>query len=143
LLKPPWTSITAYDLNLGIIKWSRPLGEEPQAILKGQKNTGVPSGSQRNGMIITSNGLVFSTVTNGNIYAYAAENGEMLWSGKTAIGIAGLPSMYEINDRVYIVVNSTTPLTTGWNTEKNKVIAATSEGQEGSYTVFALPKEKI
>ncbi len=28
-IKPPWTSMTAYDLNEGVIKWSIPLGDVP------------------------------------------------------------------------------------------------------------------
>ncbi|HMF74387.1 MAG TPA: hypothetical protein VK604_01875 [Bryobacteraceae bacterium] len=28
-ISPPWTSLTAYDLNQGIIKWTMPLGEVP------------------------------------------------------------------------------------------------------------------
>ena len=140
LLNPPWSSITAYDMNTGEIKWSRPLGEEPQAVKKGFRNTGVPTGSQRNGVIVTSNGLLFTTVTNGRIYAMDAENGEILWTGETPLGIATMPSMYEVNGKTYIVVNATTPQISGWNlTDEEKVRMAQESKKGGAYYVFALP----
>ena len=39
-IKPPWTSLTAYDLNEGTIKWKIPLGEVPELAAKGFKDTG-------------------------------------------------------------------------------------------------------
>jgi quinoprotein glucose dehydrogenase len=139
ILKPPWTSITAYDLNEGKIRWSRPLGEDPQAVAKGVRDSGVPTGSQRNGMLVTSNGLIFSTVTNGKIYAYHADNGEILWTGEVPLGIGGLPSMYEIKGRTYIVVSATIPPTRGWNLPDNLQEETQVDSTEGSYVVFSLP----
>ncbi|MBI1226514.1 MAG: PQQ-binding-like beta-propeller repeat protein [Bacteroidetes bacterium] len=143
LLNPPWSYITAYDLNTGKIMWRNPLGEDPHALkLKGAKNTGVPEGSQRNGMIVTSNGIVFSTVTNGKIYAYDADNGNILWTGETPLGIATLPSMYEYDGRVYLVVNATTPKVPGWNiSEEEKQAISSKAPQKGAYIVFSLPKK--
>ncbi|HEU4590687.1 MAG TPA: c-type cytochrome, partial [Steroidobacteraceae bacterium] len=80
LLAPPWSTIVAYDLNKGVIKWRRPLGQDRDVAAAGGKNTGVPRGSQRQGMIVTSTGIVFSTVRNGALYAFDAENGDVLWS---------------------------------------------------------------
>ena len=39
-IAPPWTLLTAYDLNEGIIKWKIPLGKFPELAAKGIKNTG-------------------------------------------------------------------------------------------------------
>jgi quinoprotein glucose dehydrogenase len=130
-------------MNTGKIQWSKPLGEEPKAAKKGFTKTGVPTGSQRNGIIVTSNGLLFSTVTNGKIYAYDASNGEILWTGETPLGIATMPSMYELNGRVFIVINATTPQIDGWNLkdeEKEKMTKNAKKG--GAYYVYALPKSK-
>ena len=46
----------------------------------------MPRGSQRQGMIVTSTGIVFSTARDGVFYAFDAENGEVLWSYKLADG---------------------------------------------------------
>ena len=139
LLNPPWASITAYDLNQGSIKWTRPLGENEQALALGVHNTGVPSGSQRNGMIVTSNGLVFSTVANGKIYAYNADNGDILWEGETPNGIAALPAMYEVDGKLYLVVNASNPKRRGWNLSEKEKEAREEVAVEGSYVVFSLP----
>lgn len=143
VLNPPWSTITAYDMNTGKIQWSRSLGEEPQAVEKGFRETGVPTGSQRNGIIVTSNGLLFATVTNGKIYAYNAANGELLWTGETPLGIASMPSMYKVNGRVFIAVNATTPQIEGWNlSEEEKQEASKKAKKGGAYYVFALPELK-
>lgn len=140
ILNPPWSTITAYDMNTGTIQWQKPLGEDPQAVKLGFTNTGVPTGSQRNGIIVTSNGLVFATVTNGRIYAYDASNGEVRWTGETPLGIASIPSMYAVNGKVFIVVNATTPQISGWNlTDEEKEQMAGTSKKGGAYYVFALP----
>jgi quinoprotein glucose dehydrogenase len=139
-IKPPWCSISAYDLNTGKKIWTKPLGEDPQAVAKGFRNTGVPAGSQRNGIIVTSNGLLFATVNNGGIFAYDAATGELLWQGQTPLGIATMPSMYEIGGRVYLAINATTPQVDGWNlTEKEKAEAVKNKKKSGAYVVYALP----
>ena len=37
---PPWSSLTAYDLNDGTIQWKIPFGEVPELAAKGFKDTG-------------------------------------------------------------------------------------------------------
>lgn len=145
VIKPPWTSIVAYDMNTGQIKWQRPLGEDPHAFAaRGVRNTGIPTGSQRNGMIVTSTGIVFATVTNGKIYAYDMENGAILWTGETEMGIATIPSMYEVDGRVYLVVSASTPQIEGWNIEdKDQAGGGDAESDNKSnrvYQAFALPE---
>ena len=34
IISPPWTTMTAYDLNQGVIKWRIPLGNAPQGAAK-------------------------------------------------------------------------------------------------------------
>ncbi len=136
LLAPPWSSIMAYDLNRGIIKWTRPLGQDRDAASAGGKNTGVPRGAQRQGMIVTSTGIVFSTARDGRFYAFDADTGEELWSAALPMGSEGLPSIYAVNGKHYIVVNATTPLVWGLRTRET---STETRPAEGGYVVFGLP----
>ena len=141
LMTPPWSTIMAYDLNKGVIKWRKPLGQDLHATQAGASGTGVPRGSQRNGMIVTSTGLVFSTAKDGKLYAFDADTGDVLWSGQLPMGTEGLPAIYEWNGRHHIVVNATTPLTWGVKSRESG-IGSTEPRGVGGYVVFALPEKK-
>ncbi|CAN5483323.1 hypothetical protein BH23BAC1_BH23BAC1_37960 [soil metagenome] len=136
IIPPPWSEIMAYDLNEGKLLWRVPLGKSKEGL-----NTGLPRGSQRNGMIVTSTGLVFSTAGDGNIYAFDAENGKELWSQKLPMHTEGLPSMYEINGRIYLVVTATSKPSYWGLQSKNKKEMEEKE-LKGGYVVFSLPKDK-
>jgi len=47
LLAPPWSSILAYDLNQGVIKWRKPLGLDRDVAKEGGKDSGLPRGGMR------------------------------------------------------------------------------------------------
>jgi quinoprotein glucose dehydrogenase len=138
LLAPPWSTIIAYDLNRGAINWQKPLGQDRDVTREGGANTGVPRGSQRAGMIVTSTGIVFSTAKDGHLYAFDADNGNVLWSAELPMGTEGLPAIYEVDGRHFIVVNATTPLTWGLNSRESGIGSAEPLGR-GGYVVFALP----
>lgn len=137
LISPPWSSIVAYDLNSGTIKWKVPVGEDLMAKQEGGDRTGVPR-AQRNGMIVTSSGIIFCTSKDAKIYAFDADDGKVLWVGQLPTGTEGLPSIYEVNGRHYLVVCAAVPVK--WSVDK-----AAAEGQEekvnpqGQYVVFSLP----
>jgi quinoprotein glucose dehydrogenase len=93
-------------------------------------------------MIVTSTGLVFCTAGDGTIYAYDADNGNVLWSAKLPMESDALPSMYEINGRHYLVVGATTPHSLQGLQKiksKNEKIGNSSE-HHGGYVVFSLPQ---
>ncbi|HEX6397389.1 MAG TPA: c-type cytochrome, partial [Steroidobacteraceae bacterium] len=138
LLAPPWSTIMAYDLNRGVIKWRRPLGQDRDVAAVGGKNTGVPRGSQRQGMIVTSTGIVFSTGRDGVLYAFDANDGEVLWSAELPMGTEGLPAAYQVKGKTYIVVNATTPHTWGLNSRESGIGSPEPLGK-GGYVVFAVP----
>ena len=138
LLAPPWSQIIAYDLNKGVIKWRKPLGHDLDVAKAGGKDTGVPRGSQRQGMIVTSTGIVFSTARDGVLYAFDADNGKVLWSHKLPMATEGLPAIYAVEGRHYIVVNATTPHTWGLNSRESGIGSPEPLGK-GGYVVFALP----
>jgi Glucose dehydrogenase len=140
LLSPPWSTIIAYDLNRGVILWRKPLGQDRDAAREGGKDTGVPRGSQRQGMIVTSTGIVFSTARDGRFYAFDADDGSVLWSAELPMGSEGLPAIYEVNGKHHIVLNATTPLTWGLNSREGGIGSPEPLGK-GGYVVFALPDE--
>ena len=97
----------------------------------------MPRGSQRQGMIVTSTGIVFSTARDGVFYAFDADNGDVLWSHKLPMATEGLPAIYEVKGRHYIVVNATTPHTWGLNSRESGIGSPEPLGK-GGYVVFAL-----
>jgi quinoprotein glucose dehydrogenase len=137
-----WSQITAYDLNTGEIKWQRPLGVDRIAGEVGVTNTGVPRGGQRVGMVVTSTGLLFATTRDGTVRAYDAETGDILWTGDLPRGAEGLPAMYQIAGRQYLVVCATTNLSWGKTSRASGPWTA-ADGEPkgpGAYVVFALPE---
>jgi len=130
--KPPYTTITAYDLNTGTIKWQVPNGDDPATVTQTTTpapGTPPPTGGAtppcqvqtpctatgvhdtggtgaRNGMIVTRTGLLFQNSKDGWARAYDVETGKVLWKGKTAGQSIGIPAMYEYKGRQYIVFMS-------------------------------------
>jgi quinoprotein glucose dehydrogenase len=106
LVKPPYSTLTAYDLNKRAIKWQIPAGgDEAEAIAQGGRNTGFIR--IRTGIISTSAGLVFHAGGDGKLRAYDADNGRVLWTGTLPAGSQGIPAMYEAGGRQYLLVNAT------------------------------------
>jgi quinoprotein glucose dehydrogenase len=133
LLSPPWSTITCYDLNTGTIKWHRPLGEDPVLATRGIHDTGMPNGSQRKGMIVTSTGLIFATCKDAHLYAYDAETGKQLWRTLLPRNPEGLPAMYEAGGRQFLIVCS-----------MDVVIGESSKSPlKPGYIVYALPQNKV
>ena len=142
IMTGPWSRIVAYDLNAGTIKWQVPLGVDRMAAEQGGADAGVPRGSQRMGMIVTATGLLFATAKDGKVRAYSADDGKILWSADLPQGTEGLPAMYEVNGRQYLVVCATTGLTWG---PKSREGGAWTQGEvgagaKGGYVAFALPE---
>jgi len=149
-VSPPWSTITAYDLNIGKIKWQVPIGTDEESAKQGGKNTGALR-AQRQGMIVTSSGVLFCTGKDGKIYAFDVDNGKELWSYKLPTGTEGIPAMYELNGKHYLVVCASTPLRFGRNDPDDNVAPGAAPVQpastgasnnKGSYVVFALPDKK-
>ena len=102
---PPWSQLTAYDLNTGEIKWQVPDGgvtPPPGA------NVNIPadSGSHmpRGGPLVTAGGLVFvATASDRTVRAYDRDNGKVVWKTDLPTGSEGVPASYEVNGRQFIV----------------------------------------
>jgi quinoprotein glucose dehydrogenase len=89
-------------------------------------------------MIVTSTGIVFSTGRDGVLYAFDADNGEVLWSAELPMGTEGLPAAFRVKGRTYLVVNATTPRTWGLNSRESGIGSPEPLGK-GGYVVFSLP----
>ena len=63
-----------------------------------------------------------------------------LWSYKLPMATEGLPAIYELDGRHYIVVNATTPHTWGLNSRESGIGSQEPLGK-GGYVVFALPEK--
>jgi quinoprotein glucose dehydrogenase len=103
--RPPYSTLTAYDLNSGAIKWRVPTGDDPSTISRGGPTS---TGGQllRTGMIPTRTGLVFLAGSDGRIRAFDENSGQALWTGTLPGGSRGVPAMYEANGRQYLLVSS-------------------------------------
>jgi quinoprotein glucose dehydrogenase len=129
LVKPPYSTLTAYDLNSGTIKWQVPAGgDDPRAVADGGSNTGYPM--QRTGTITTATGLLFQAGSDRKLRAYDSETGEVLWEGQMPAGSTGIPAMYEANGRQYLLVSATQGGGRG---------AAGVAAAQRAYVAFALP----
>jgi quinoprotein glucose dehydrogenase len=133
---PPWSSILAYDLNNGTIKWRMPIGVD-SAYVKGEKSKGAPSGVLRKGMVITSAGLVFATAKGGKLYAFDADNGKILWETTLSNEVLGQPTMYTYKGKQYLVVNAS------GNFSPDSYNHSVKPGaMKKGYIVYALPDRK-
>jgi quinoprotein glucose dehydrogenase len=123
-IKPPWTSLTAYDLNEGTIKWKIALGDVP-----GIKGTGTHY--PKVGPVITAGGLLFTGTRDKKVRAFDVETGKLLWETEVAAALEGMPAVYQIAGREYIVFCAAA---------QEGLIPATQQPIQGSYMAFALPR---
>jgi quinoprotein glucose dehydrogenase len=135
IVKPPYSTLTAYDLNTGTIKWQVPGGgDDERAVAQGAKNTGYIM--QRTGIITTSAGLLFHAGGDSTLRIYDSETGQVLWTTSLPAGSRGIPAMYEVNGRQFFVVNAT-----GAVAGAGAVIQTPAQHPNRAYVAFALPEK--
>ena len=101
-ISPPWSTITAYDMQSGNIMWQVPNGEVTALAEKGIRDTG--STAPRGGPVATAGGLVFiGTSSDRKVRARDAATGEVLWEHQMDAASEGVPIVYEQNGRQYVV----------------------------------------
>jgi quinoprotein glucose dehydrogenase len=127
-IAPPWTSLTAYDLNEGTIRWKVPLGEVPELAAKGFPNTG--SHFPKVSPVVTAGGLIFTGTRDGKVRALDVADGKVLWEYQLDAALEGMPAVYEVNGRQYIVFCAAA---------QNGLTPATQVKIRGAYVAFALP----
>lgn len=101
IIKPPWSTITAYDLNTGKIKWQTPYGDLPQA---GPSATLRGNVYPKSGFVITAGGLVLFAGNDAKLYALDKDTGKLICSKELPNGSLGVPAVYEAGGREYILL---------------------------------------
>jgi quinoprotein glucose dehydrogenase len=129
---PPWSEITAYDLNTGEIKWRKPHG--------GVLGIGEDVGAHfpRGAPLVTAGGLVFAaTAQDRTLRAYDRDDGDVLWEHTLPGGSEGIPATYELGGRQYLAV----PVAAGAGLFAPLLTPAPDAPPlERAYIVFALPR---
>lgn len=102
-IKPPFSNLTAYDMNTGEQIYSIPNGEI--LTLEEQGITGVGAQTPRSGPVATAGGLLFvNTASDRAFRARDAATGEVLWEHRFDAATEGVPAVYEVNGRQMITV---------------------------------------
>ncbi len=103
-ITPPYSQITAYDLNQGTIKWQHPYGEAIGPGLPKGNNFGIIKiHGPKARLGITAGGLAFSATIEKKARAYDKDTGEVLWETSIPAPSEGAPAIYEIDGRQYVV----------------------------------------
>ena len=120
---PPWGNLSAINLDTGDYAWQIPLGEYPELVAQGMKNTG---SENHGGGVVTAGGLFFIGATHfdNKFRAFDKQTGKLLWETILPFAANATPAVYAVNGKQYVAV-------------------ATGGGRErpsgGSYVAFALP----
>jgi glucose dehydrogenase len=125
IIKPPYGTLTAIDLNTGDTKWTIPLGDTPDvrtnpalAGVKLPEKLGVVGSP---GGMVTKGGLVFLTGGGRVLYAIDSKTGEYKWE-------------HDLGQVAY-----SNPMTFRSKAGKQYIIIATGAATTSKLVAFALP----
>src|SRR5262249_47635321 len=103
-ISPPWGTLNAIDLNNGDILWKVPLGEYPELVAKGIRNTGTMNFG---GPVTTAGGITFIAATaDAKIRAFESHSGRVLWEYQLPSAGYATPSTYVVNGKQYLVISA-------------------------------------
>ncbi|MGB3801097.1 MAG: PQQ-binding-like beta-propeller repeat protein [Lewinella sp.] len=102
ITSPPWGTLTALDLDRGTIAWQVNLGEYPDLVERGIRNTG---SENYGGPVATAGGLIFIAATlDEKIRAFRSTDGELIWEADLPAAGYATPAVYAVDGKQYIVV---------------------------------------
>ena len=130
---PPWGTLSAINLNTGEYAWQVPLGEYPDLVAQGLRNTG---SENYGGPVVTAGGLVFIGATHADrkFRAFDKSTGKLLWETVMAGPGRATPATFEAGGRQYVVI------ATGTAGPARGSAGPAADGQAtATYVAFALP----
>jgi len=102
-VKPPFSFLTAYDMNTGEQLYRIPNGES--YVLQELGITGAGSQAPRGGPVATASGLLFvGTAGDRTFRARDAATGRVLWEHKLDAATEGVPAVYEAGGRQFVTI---------------------------------------
>lgn len=132
---PPWSNLTAYDLNTGNILWQVPNGGVLELEQQGHHQTGARD--PRGGPVVTAGGLIFAaTASDHKVRAYDQDTGAVLWVRSLPTGSDGVPAVYEVDGREYVAF-----CVAGGNGYLAPRGGPVPPASNNAYMVFALPRK--
>jgi quinoprotein glucose dehydrogenase len=98
-VKPPWGTLSAVDMEHGVIKWQIPLGDTPYIHL----NVGTPG---IGGPIVTAGGVIFiaATLLDDRLRAFNTDDGKLLWTASLPAGGQATPMTYSVGGKQFVVI---------------------------------------
>jgi quinoprotein glucose dehydrogenase len=101
-IAPPWGELTAINLVTGDFVWRAPLGEYPDLVAKGIRNTGTLNFG---GPVVTAGDIVFIAATADEKFrAFESHSGRILWETQLPAGGYATPSVYMLDGKEYVVI---------------------------------------
>jgi quinoprotein glucose dehydrogenase len=109
LIKPPWSILTAYDLNTGEIAWQAPIGEGGSAIrnhplLKGVKLPARLGSPVSGGGVLVTRTLLFAGGGDGWFYAFDKKTGAEVWRTPLPFKNVSNPMTFRTRGGVQMIV---------------------------------------
>lgn len=132
VINPPWSTLTAYDLNSGVIKWQVPYGDAPEAgaseVLRGNI-------FQRSGIVVTAGGLILFASNEGKLRILDKDTGRELRAIDLPAGSQGVPAVYQVDGREFIAICDAAGHSVDTEDEAQRIHHA--------YIGFALPLKSV
>jgi quinoprotein glucose dehydrogenase len=134
---PPWSHLTAYDLNTGEIKWRIPNGTTLGPGIPDDAGAHMPRGAP----LVTAGGLLFvATAQDQTLRAYDRDSGKVLWSTTLPGGSEGIPASYQVGGRQYLAFPVAAGAGSFAPTTQGSAPQAEAPPVPRAYVVFALPR---